>query len=290
MEHRLRRPEALLATQVVVVGNHQDPVHDRNAKQGNEANRRGNAEVQPGEEQRRHTASDGKRNTGQRHQAVPQRVEQPVQQYDNQQDADRHNQFQPLLGLLQLFEFAGPFDVVALRQLDRFRDALLRLGHGAAQVTPAHAELDRNKALVSFVVDVGSAGVEGNVCQRAERHIGIAAARGLVSHLDIAHGLDVAAVFRRQAHRQRELAVTLQDCRGLRAAERGLYHGIDVSGVKPVACRRLPIDADIEVGLAEHAEHAQVGHALDLVHLVQDLVGQLLQHHVQHAPPFGHVL
>ena len=80
-----------------------------------------------------------------------------------------------------------------------------------------------------------------------------------------------------QPHRDVELAVGLE-LRGChRAAERRLDDGVDVAGIEAVARGLVAIDRDIEVGLAEHPENAEIGDAPDLIHLVHDLVGDLLE-------------
>ena len=102
----------------------------------------------------------GERDAGQRQQAVAQRIEQAVQQHQDQHQADRARRPPAVLGALQVLEFAGPDEAIAGRQFDVLGDPLLRFRDGAAKVAAAHAELDREKALVAFVVDVGGAGIE----------------------------------------------------------------------------------------------------------------------------------
>ena len=63
-----------------------------------------------------------------------------------------------------------------------------------------------------------------------------------------------------------ELPVRLEMRRRDVAAERRLHDGVDVAGVEPVARGPLAIDLDVEVGLAQHAEDAKVGHARHLAH------------------------
>ena len=59
--------------------------------------------------------------------------------------------------------------------------------------------------------------------------------------------------------------------------KRGLDHAVDVAGIEAVARRLFAVDLDVQVGLAEHAEDAEIGDAFDLIHLGQDLVGDLLE-------------
>jgi hypothetical protein len=114
------------------------------------------------------------------------------------------------LGLLQRFELARVLDAVALGQFDLGGHALLQFGDGAAQVALAHAELDRDVALVALVVDVGGTGVERDVGDVAQRHEGVGAARAGVADAQVAHTLQVVPVGRKVAHRQAVLAFTLQ--------------------------------------------------------------------------------
>ena len=112
---------------------------------------------------RQDAAADRERNAGQRQQAVAQRIEQAVEQHEDQQQADRHDDRQARLGLLQLLELAGPVDAIAGRQLHVLGDARLRLGDRAAEIAAADAEFDRDEALVALVIDVGGAGIERDV-------------------------------------------------------------------------------------------------------------------------------
>ena len=66
---------------------------------------------------------------------------------------DRHDHFQTSDGLLQIAEFADPFQVVAAGDRHRFIDLLLRFEHRGAQIAAAHAELDRDVAFLILAVD-----------------------------------------------------------------------------------------------------------------------------------------
>ena len=163
-------------------------------------------------------------------------------------------------------------DAIADRQLDVLGDALLRLGDGAAEIAAAHAEFDRNEALVALVIDVGGAGIERDIGKLAQRNISVGAGRRLIADLDVAD----ASMLSRYSGASR--TVTL-NCRSAsrsvvadRAAERRLNDVVDVAGIEPVARRLVAIDLDVEIWLAEDAEDAEVGHALDLRHFL-------------HAPP-----
>ena len=69
----------------------------------------------------------------------------------------------------------------------------------------------------------------------------------------------VVAEFGREPDGHAELPVGLEQ-RGRHAAAEGRLHdGVDVAGVQPVARRLFAVDLDVEVGLAEHPEDAEIG-------------------------------
>ena len=195
-----------------------------------ETDRGGDAEVEAADKERQHAACDGKRYSGQHQQAVEQRIEQAVEHRHDQNETDRYDDLQPLCCLLKFLELAGPFDPISDRQLHILRDTPLRFGDGASEVASPNTELDGDKALIAFVIDIGCARIERYVGEFAQRNIGISAAR-LIADLDIAHRVDAVAKFGRQANGQVELPVALQDRRRCRAAQGGLHHGVQISGV-----------------------------------------------------------
>ena len=102
-------------SQFAVIGDVQDAVHHRYAKQRDEADRRRNREIQARDIERDDAATNGERNAGHGEQAIAQRVEQAIEQHQDQRESDRHDDGQSPLGLLQILEFAGPEDVIAGR-------------------------------------------------------------------------------------------------------------------------------------------------------------------------------
>src|SRR5262249_50311936 len=224
-----------------------------------------------------HAPADRKGNADEGHQAVTQRVEEAVEQHQDHGEADRDDDRQALLGLLQLLELAGPCNAVAVRKLYVPGDPLLRFGDRAAEIATAHAELDRNEALVALVIDVGRSGIEGDIGELPQRNIGVGAGWGLESDLDIAHGFDVVAVFRSEPHGDVELAIGLEQCRRGRAGQRRLDDVVDVAGVEAVAGCSIAIDLDVQIGLAENRKDSEVRHPLHPCHLFHDLAGNSLQ-------------
>ena len=97
---------------LVVKRNHQNAVHDRNAEERDETDRRGDAEVETGNVERQYAANDCGGDSGKRQEAVAHVVKQAVKQPHDQNEADRHDDLQALLGLLQISELTGPDQAV----------------------------------------------------------------------------------------------------------------------------------------------------------------------------------
>jgi len=87
----------------------------------------------------------------------------------------------------------------------------------------------------------------------------------------------VGTILGRKAHDELVLTISLEDRGRLRAAGGRLHDRVDVPCVQAIARGFFAVDRDVEVGLAQHAEYSRVFDALDLVHLMQHLVGQPLQ-------------
>ena len=85
---------------LVVKRNHEDAVHDRDSEKGDEADGRGDAEIEAGNVESDYAANDRHGNPRQRQEAVAHVIEQAVEQSSDQNEADRHDDFQALLGLL----------------------------------------------------------------------------------------------------------------------------------------------------------------------------------------------
>src|SRR5262249_43941003 len=141
------------------------------------------------------------------------------------------------------------------------------LRDSAAQVAAAHAELDRDVALGALAIDEGCAGIERDVRDLAERDIAVAWSWRVEGDLDLADRIDAGTVFRVQPDGECKLPITFQYGRGVGAAERRLHHGVNIAGIEPVAGGFLAIDLDVEVGLAEEMEDAEVCDPLHLAHL-----------------------
>ena len=134
----------------------------------------GDAEFQPRDIQRQYAACDRKRNASECQQAVAQRIEQAVEQGEDQHQCDRHDHLKARFRLLQFLELTRPFDAIAVGKLDIVGYTLLRFRDRAAEVASAHTELDWDETLVALVENVGRAGVEADRRELAQRDVSVA--------------------------------------------------------------------------------------------------------------------
>src|SRR6516162_4060082 len=213
-----------------------------------------------------------------------------MEQGEDQYQRHRHDDREPSLGLLQFFEFAGPFNAISGRKCDIARDPSLRLGNRAAEVTTTHTKFDRNESLIALTEDIRRAGIERDGGKVAQRDIRITATIGRNANLDPADNVDLIAKLGGKPNKDAELAVALEDSRGHRASQRRLYNAVYVAGVEAVARRLLAIDRNVQVGLPENAKDAEIVHAVDLIHLAQDRICDLLQHRQVGADDFDGVV
>src|SRR5215469_13042017 len=84
---------------------------------------------------------------------------------------------------------------------------LLRIDHSPLKVATARAEMDRDKPLIAFVIDIGSPRVQGDGREFAQRNVGVGAAASLKSHLDRADLVQAGTVFCGHADDQPELTL-----------------------------------------------------------------------------------
>src|SRR5215831_15472884 len=272
MKHGLDGGHAL-GPHLVVVGNDQDAIHDGDAEQRDKAHGSGYAEIQSRDEQANDAAGDCKGNAEQSEQTVAQRVEKPIEQYQDQDQAQGNDDGEALLCLLQGFELAGPFDAIAVRQSNVVGNARLSFGNRTAEIPITDAEFHGDEALVALVINVGCAGIERYLGKLGQGNVGVGSSRRLISDLEGTNGVDVLPILGSQPHRDIELSIALEQ-RGRDLATHGrLDDARDVAGVEAISRRGIAIDLDIQVGLAEDAENAEVRHALDLPHLRENPVG-----------------
>ncbi len=82
-------------------------------------------------------------------------------------------------------------------------------------------------------------------------------------HGELPDRLHALAIALRPAHRQVVVLLALVHLRQGGAAERRLDHVVDVAGVEPVALAGDAVDGDLDVGLPERPEDAEILHARD---------------------------
>src|SRR6202030_330985 len=118
---------------------------------------------------------------------------------------------------------------------------------------------------------------ERDVCQLAERYVGVGAGWRLIGDLDAANIVKIVAVFGRQPHRDIELAIRFQQRRRRRSAQGRLHDVVDVAGVETVPGGFVAIDFDVQIRLAEDRKDAEIRYAFDTRHVFHDLRRDRLQ-------------
>src|SRR5262249_56106542 len=109
------------------------------------------------EEQRKNGCGDGDGDDGHGEQRVDHRAEIDPEQERDQSKRDRHYDLESPDRILQIAEFAHPFDPRARWQLHLLSDLALRLLDRAAKIAVAYAELDRQVTPLAFPVGGGGA-------------------------------------------------------------------------------------------------------------------------------------
>jgi hypothetical protein len=101
---------------LIIVDDHQDAVHDGDPKSDTNPISRRHGKIEIGDVERNDAAGDCERNAGERQQAVAQRIEQAIEQHQDENEADRNDDRKCFLGLLQVFELSRPHEPIAVRQ------------------------------------------------------------------------------------------------------------------------------------------------------------------------------
>ena len=78
-----------LGPELAVISDVQNPIHHRDAEQRDEADRRGHTEIEAREIQRDQATADRKRDAGDGQKTIAQRIEQPIEQDEDQKQRDR---------------------------------------------------------------------------------------------------------------------------------------------------------------------------------------------------------
>ncbi|MCG3162319.1 MAG: hypothetical protein JMDDDDMK_03566 [Acidobacteria bacterium] len=158
-----------IAAQLFETRDQDHAAQHRNPEERDEADRRGDAETRPGDEQRGHAADERKRHRAEQQRRIAHAAEQRVKQEEDEQNADGHGDFQSGQRPLQFLKLARDFVAMPGGQLYPRFDPRLDLFNRALQVAPADAEFDRDVAGVVFAVNVRRAGLFGDLGQLFER-------------------------------------------------------------------------------------------------------------------------
>src|SRR5271165_1231734 len=266
LQHGGRTVEARFQTEIVV-GQHENPVHGRNAEQRDESDRRGDAERRRGDPQREYASEHRHGDHAGREQRIAQISEFQIQQQHDQRDRQRHDDAEARNRLLQIAEFPDPFQVITAGYQHLRIHGTLRLEHRAAEIPSPHAELDGYVALLLFAVDEGRAGDEVHVRDVLERHLDqTAAVGGVRADRNMLDRFEVLPEWRRQAHHHREMpvAAALVEVAGTLAADRGLNDRVDVARSEAVAGGALAIDVDAYRRLSERTQDREIHDARNL--------------------------
>src|SRR5262249_36030215 len=240
-----------------------------------------NAERRAGEQEREDSADHRHGDNRYAQEGIGQRGEIDVQQYANEQDSQGDNHPEALDRVLEVAEFADPFQAIPRRQRHVFRNLSLRLEHRAAQIPPANAEFDGNIALLLFAVDERRATHQVDARDLAEGYLrDLVSDRILDRDRQTTDRLYVLSIFWREPNDQREVPIAsllIEIARGL-PADGGLNRRIDVTGRQPITCGGLAVDIDTQGRLAERGEDCEIGYTAYLAHRGFDLVRGLRQH------------
>src|SRR5262249_38959167 len=223
--------------QLIEVRQQDNAFHDGNSKQSNKADRCRNAERGAGEHEREDAADHRHGDDRYAQEGIGQRGEVHVQQYANEQDSQGDNHPEALDRVLEVAEFADPFQAIPRRQRHFFRNLSLRLEHRAAQIPSANAEFDGNIALLLFAVDERRAGHQVDARDLAEGYLrDLVSDRILDRDRQTTDRLYVLPIFWREPNDQREVPIAsllIEIARGL-PADGGLNRRIDVTGRQPI--------------------------------------------------------
>src|SRR5208337_2000275 len=91
----------------------------------------------------------------------------------------------------------------------------------------------------------------------------------------VADFFDAVAVFRRITDDEIELPVAFQDRSRYGPTHGRLHDRVNITGIEAITRGLGTIHLDVQVGLSEDGEDAEVGNSPHLAHLVPDLPGKL---------------
>ena len=109
-----------------------------------------------------------------------------VDQHENDQQRERNDDLEPLLGALEIFELPGPLDVIAGRKFHALADALRGGVDVAVDVVAGDVHENEADELAVFVADGGRAGFVADV---GEHRDGTCGDRGASAPIAPSHSL-----------------------------------------------------------------------------------------------------
>ena len=196
------------------------------------------------QQQRQQAAQRRHGHIGQHQRRPFERPEHGIENHEDHQDGDGQYDHEPLLRALLAGVFAGPIDLVSLRQLHVLLDLGDGLFHGAAQVAAAHAVLQRHVALVGFAIDLRSAIHGLDVAELAQGNA-LAGGRQQANAFD---GFAGIAVPRQVARHQVEAPLALQHLGERVAAHGGLNGVLHVGHIDAVTRGRVAVHGEFRLG------------------------------------------
>src|ERR1039458_3426618 len=221
-----------------------------------------------GEDQRQQAADGRHGHVGQNQGHPFEGLEHGVEDHADYHDGDGQDHHEAAGRALLAFVFADPFQAVARGQLDLFRDLRHRLFHGAAKIADRDAVLDGDVAGITFAIDFGSAVEHLDLTKLGEGD----ALAGRREQADILDGLAGIAVRGLVAHHQVIALLALQNLADGLPADGGFDGVLHVGHFDVQAGVLRAIDMEFHVGLADHAEEAEIGDARNGAHDADDFV------------------
>ena len=210
------------------------------------------------EEERQRAADGGHDDRNQNQHGPLVGAEHGVENQEDGQHRDGNDEGHALVGALLAFVFAGPLQVVAGGQSDVVLHLADGLFHGRAQIAAAHGVLDGDVTLAALAIDLFRAVVGGDLGQLRQGD----ALAGRRQQAHVLDGLAGVAILLLIAQRHIVARLALLHLGHGVCADRSLHRVLDVGDVDAPACRGIAIHCEVEVGLADDAEDAQILDAL----------------------------
>ena len=201
------------------------------------------------------------------------RAEHGVEDEENDQNGDGNDEGHALVGALLARVFAGPLQVIAGGQLHVVLDLVDGFFDRRSQVAAAHGVLDGDVALACLAIDLLGAVVGGDLGELRQRDT-LAGRRQQAHVLD---GLARVAILLLIAERHIVARLALLHLGDSVGADGGLQRVLNIGDIDAPARGGIAVHGEVEVGLADDAEDAEVLDALDGGHLRLDQFGRVFQ-------------